>query len=306
MKITNRLGLPEAFVRAVENDPYDNHGTLSVTTLIRPPQMVRLLQKHKDEITEDASDRVWALLGQFGHSALERTVQDGDFVETRLYMDVDGKKVSGQLDRLTKDGVLVDWKFTSVYAIKDALRFGKSEWTQQLNMLVALVREDNKSERVELPGEIQKYYPEPKALRIIAVARDWRPSEKLQDRDYPNKVEVIKVPLWAHERAMEFIKERVRLHTLETPPPCTDEERWATDQKWAVMKKDGKKATKLFNDETSALKLIEKMKELEAKANEKRRKKKSVELSVVMRPRQYKRCEEYCSVSKFCPQFNGA
>lgn len=297
MKITNRLGLPEAFVRAVENDPYDNHGTLSVTTLIRPPQMVRLLKEHKDEITEDASDRVWALLGQFGHSALERTVQDGDIVETRLYSKIDGETVSGQLDRLTKDGVLVDWKFTSVFAIKDALKNGKSEWTQQLNMLAALVRD-------EISGP---ELPEIKALRIIAVARDWRPSEKLRDHDYPNKVEVIKIPMWPHEQAMEFIKERVRLHTMDNHPPCTDEERWASNDVFAVMEEGRKKAHRLLPTAEQATQwcLSNGLASIQIGYGDPYVEFKK-KISLEQRPKEYKRCEEYCSVSKFCPQFNGA
>jgi hypothetical protein len=296
MRITNRLGLPQAFVRAVENDPYENNGTLSVTTLIRPPQMVRLLKEHADEVTEDAADRVWAILGQAGHAALERSAQDGDIVETRFYMNVDGYEVSGQLDRLTKDGVLVDWKFTSVYAIKDALRNGKSEWEQQLNMLAALV-----SHQKNWVGNL----PDPKALRIIAVARDWRPSEKLRDPDYPNKVEVIKIPLWTHERAMEFIKERVRLHTSETYPPCSDEERWASDEKWAVMEKGRKKAHRLLDSEEQARKWAHEN-DLgfvlpDSLGNYENVLKKGV--TIGLRPREYKRCEEYCSAKNFCPQY---
>ena len=291
MKLSNRLGLPEAFVRAVENDPYDSHGTLSVTRLIRPPQMVRLEEKHKDEIVEDAADRVWALLGQAGHSALERSNQDGDIVETRLYIDVSGVTVSGQLDRLTKDGVLVDWKFTSVYAIKDALRSGKSEWEQQLNMLAALIRENS------------HLMISPLALRIIAVARDWRPSEKLRDQDYPNKVEVIKIPLWSHEKAMEFIRERVRLHTSETYPPCSDEERWASQEKWAVMEKGRKKAHRLLDSENEALEWAVRNKH--AKPGDLYNGQIILEdgVTIELRPREYKRCEEYCSVKNFCSQF---
>ena len=51
MKITNELGLPEALVAAVRNDPYDA-GTcdISVTKLISPPRMVALEAEHGKEI----------------------------------------------------------------------------------------------------------------------------------------------------------------------------------------------------------------------------------------------------------------
>lgn len=283
MRVTNRLGLPEAFVRAVENDSYTNHGTLSVTTLIRPPQMVRLSQRYGDEIVEDAADRVWTILGQAGHSVLERTHQDGDIVESRLFMDVDGVKISGQLDRLTKDGMLVDWKFTSVYSVMDCKKNGvKSDWEQQLNMLAALVRSSGIS-----------YYPEPKALRIVAVCRDWRQSEADRNQDYPEKVEVLKAPLWDHDKAMAFIRERVRLHTMDNPPPCTDAERWATPAKWAVMEKSKKRALRVLDSKELAEQwCVDNKKELGKK------------FYLEYRQPSYTRCERYCPVSKFCPQYN--
>lgn len=292
MKLTNRLGLPEAFVRAVQNDPYTNHGTLSVTRLIRPPQMVRLEEKHWEDLEEDAADRVWTILGQAGHSVLERSQQDGDVVEQRLYMKVDGTKISGQLDRLTKDGVLVDWKFTSVWAVSDCLKNGiKPEWEQQLNMLSALVRagyQQNVSSLHTPPiYENAGRLPEPKALRIVAVCRDWRPFESKKTDDYPHKVEVLKASLWPHEKAMEFIRERVRLHLMENPIPCTDEERWAKPEKWAVM--GPKRALRLLPTEKDAIEW----------AHDEGIDKPKIE----RRPATYTRCEGYCSVAKFCPQY---
>lgn len=303
MRVTNRLGLPEAFVRAVENDSYTNHGTLSVTTLIRPPQMVRLSQRHGDEIVEDAADRVWTILGQAGHSVLERTYQDGDIVERRLFMEVDGVKISGQLDRLTKDGVLVDWKFTSVYSVMDCKKNGvKSDWEQQLNMLAALVREENKKytqpfsverDHIKYWNHAELCFPSPKALRIVAVCRDWRQSEADRNSDYPEKVEVLKVPLWDHDKAMAFIRERIRLHTMDNPPPCTDAERWATPEKWAVMEKSKKRALRLLDSKELAEQwCIDNGKEI------------GKQFYLEYRQPSYTRCERFCPVSKFCPQYN--
>lgn len=291
MKLTNKLGLPAAFVRAVERDPYNNQGTLSVTTLIRPPQMVQLEKKHWDEIEDDVSDRVWTILGQAGHTALERTSVDGDIVEERLFMDVDGVKISGQLDRLTKDGVLVDWKFTSVWSVIDCKKNGaKKEWEQQLNMLAELVRYQ---EIISLKSSFIRRFPVPKALRIIAVCRDWRPSEANQNPDYPNKVEVLEVPLW--DSAMAFIKERVHLHTSDSIP-CTDEERWVQPGKFAILEEGKKKALRLLSTKEEAREwcavnlLIDKFGAMKKG------------FSVQERPTTYTRCERYCSVSKFCPQ----
>lgn len=282
MKITNRCGLPEAFVRAVTNDGYNNHGTLSVTTLIRPAHQVQLEKKHWDEIEEDAADRVWSLFGQAGHAALERTIQDGDIVERRLHHMVGDVAISGQLDRLTKDGVLADWKFISVYSAMDMLKNGvKQEYELQLNMLAALVRLNNSI--IHSPSE-NALMPDPKALRIIAVCRDWRPSEAKRMDDYPPKVSSISVPMWPHEKAMEFIKERVRLHTSTNPPVCTREERWYRPGKWAVMEKGKKKALRLCDTKEQA----EEWKD------------KNGGTYIEEREPVYPRCDDYCTVSIFC------
>ena len=73
MKITNNHNLPQSVVSAVSNDPYDRGGSdYTCTELISPVRQVMLRHRHGDEITEDASDRVWSLLGQAVHHILER------------------------------------------------------------------------------------------------------------------------------------------------------------------------------------------------------------------------------------------
>ena len=52
MKVTNRQGLPEAFVRAVTAKPYEKKGDVSVTALINPLQITILQERHADEIEE--------------------------------------------------------------------------------------------------------------------------------------------------------------------------------------------------------------------------------------------------------------
>ena len=69
MRITNERNLPYALVKAVENDSY-NMGSAdkSVTGLLQPPRQSALRELHADEVTEDASARVYALYGQLVHS----------------------------------------------------------------------------------------------------------------------------------------------------------------------------------------------------------------------------------------------
>ena len=72
MKITNRMNLPQPLVSAIERDPYVRVGDVSVTSLAKSPRQFWLERRHAEEIEEDASDRIWALLGSIGHKILER------------------------------------------------------------------------------------------------------------------------------------------------------------------------------------------------------------------------------------------
>ena len=83
MNLTNLLGLPDAFVAAVKNDPYTGGGDISATKLIDSPQRRVLYGKYKDFVVEDVSDRVWAVMGQAVHTVLERAGTSA-LVEERL------------------------------------------------------------------------------------------------------------------------------------------------------------------------------------------------------------------------------
>lgn len=266
MNLTNKAGLPLPLVRAVANDPYDAGDTdISVTRLLQPPQLRKLMQGAQG-LTEDASERIWALLGQSVHTILERAYKGTQaIVERRVRREVLGWKVSGQFDVL-EDGVLSDYKITSVYA-----RDGKIEWEQQLNLLRVLAASD-----LMLPA-IHR-------LQIVAIFRDWRPKEALKD-DYPDsQVAIIPVNLWPLEKAEEYLLERVRLHQADIAEPCTDEERWAQPSKWALMKKGQKKAVRLFDSKPVFVTLEDNQ-------------------YWEHRPGAYRRCENYCPVSGICPQW---
>lgn len=272
MTITNRLDLPDAIVRAIRNDKYSpGESDITVTGLITPPQIKHLLRQHAPE--EDASDRIWSLIGQAVHGILERAYEGDESViaERRFYTDVDGVKVGGQVDVYDPTSrTLYDYKITSVWA-----RDGKNEWDQQLNMLRVLL-EDN-----GLPVE---------NLKIIAIFRDWQRA-KSGDFDYPDsQVKVIDIPMWPIETARGFMSGRVALHKAPTPRPCTDEERWAKPEKWAVMKIGRKTAVKLFDKVDGAEKFIEKSSDRNL-------------LDIQHRPKQYTRCNAYCPVKDHCPQF---
>lgn len=215
MKITNKLGLPDALVAAITNDDYTRgDADLSVTQLIAPPRQVELMRQHADDIEEDAADRIWLLMGKVAHGILERA-QSTAIREQRMFADIGGMRISGAFDHLSlEDGALSDYKTCSVWQVKHAHE--KPEWEQQLNCYAYLATAIGYAV---------------KELRIVAICRDWLKSsaEKYADEGYPqHQVAVVRIPLWSYAQQLTFLRERVQLHqqAREQLPLCTAEERW--------------------------------------------------------------------------------
>lgn len=265
---TNVHGLPDAFVNAVLNDPYQGGGDISATKLIDSPRRRTLYRKHQSEVVEDVSERVWAVMGQAVHGVLERA-QTSALVEERLYAEVNGWKVSGQFDRLhLAEGTLQDWKVCSVYKAG-----GDEQWTRQLNVLRWLA--------------VQNNYPVHK-LQVVAIFRDWKRSESQRRDDYPRQsIQVIDVPVWSLEDCEAYVKERVGLHQqsdLGEEVLCSEEERWYSGTTYALMKDGGKRAKRVVQ-------ILSELGEIPAGHH------------VIERPGRNRRCEEYCEVAPFCAQW---
>lgn len=272
MKLTNRLNLPQPIVEAVKNDSYSaGDADMSVTTLLKPPRITALEAKHDGEIEEDASERIWSLLGQVVHGILERADTTG-IAERRLFMTAEGWRISGQMDRFMA-GVLQDYKFVTVYKFKD----GKvpEEYEAQMNVYAELLRQN---------GHAVTH------LEIVGILRDWSKMEARRDESYPQtQIVVREVPLWPEIKAREFIRTRVILHQQAriTLPLCSQEERWAKPDTFAVIKQGAKRATRVYESEDEAIGHA----------------KQDSALYVQKRLGENTRCQNYCAVSRFCDQF---
>jgi len=269
-KYTNRFGLPDAFVDAVKHDPYVGGGDISATALIDSPQKRELAFRHRDEITEDVSDRVWALFGSAVHHILERS-QTTARIEERLFAEVAGWTISGQFDRLiVEDKLLQDWKVTTSYKALGE----KKDWERQQNILRWLCHVNG--------IEVEK-------LQIVTIIRDWQRSRAEEDPTYPRTpVHTIDLPVWDLDITEEYITERVRLHQEARAgfaEPCTDEERWYTGSKFAIVKPGGKRALKVLDTLEGAQELLKEGQEIEH------------------RPGTYTRCERFCEAAPFCAQW---
>jgi len=276
MRITNTQGLPEPLVRAVTHDNYDKGGAdYSVTELIKPPRIAALELKYADQLEEDASDRLWLLMGKAGHEVLRRA-SDGGIVEERCVVDFDGYKVSGQLDYAVSEQSIIDYKFVSLWAIKDGI---KPEWEQQLNVYKYMA---------------DQYGVTVKELKIIAILRDWNVSEASRNPELPqSQVVVLKSLIWPKEAVESWLRKRIALHENARSgalPECTPEEMWERPERYAVMKKGNKKASRVLDSKLEAGQWMA------SQPN-------PSQFEIEVRPAERPRCENYCSVSQFCEQF---
>lgn len=226
-KMTNKYNLPQAFVRAIENDPYDKGDSqFSVTELIQPARIRALERQFESLIEEDVSERVFSLLGQSVHHILQRSAREGvDLVETRYFATFDGIKVSGQIDLLSnvgqEDASLTDWKVTRAYPFTTKGGKGqKPDWAQQMNMQLELIRQNGL---------------DAKHLFIVGILRDWaakhlNPAFKMHYMPgYPEaEVSVVRIPIMEREKIRDFILKRIEAHQKadQQLPLCTVEETW--------------------------------------------------------------------------------
>jgi len=282
MKLTNKLNLPEPFVRAVSEKTYDNEGSWrTVTQLIGPAKIAALKQKHEEEIEVDASELVYTFQGETAHATIERAAKtmckEGWLSEKRLFKTVQGKKISGAYDLYNpKTGELIDVKNSTAWKAKRGEP--PIEWVQQCNLLAHLIRREG--------GQVT-------SIRIILIIRDHSKPESRRDPEYPQtSVVQLEIPIWSDEEAKAFLEDRVRLHLLaETKDvECTPEERWAKPSIWAIKKKGTSRAI------TGGLYAVEE------KAKEKLAELGS-QYEIEYRPGENTRCALYCPVAKFCAQY---
>jgi len=325
MKLTNKYGAPGSIVDAIHNDPYTKDGAdFSVTELIKPPQIRRLWQEHEDEISIDVRDEMFKLLGTAVHNLLDSApkcgqcdgtgewwlgldaypsdipttiwekfkvwsrlggdscapcdscdgtgvIDDGKTREKRFHANHDGTSISGAVDLIGDDGAVIDYKVTSTYSVKRGL---KEDWEKQLNLYAWLLRQNGVAVT---------------SLNIVAICRDWARS-KVGTYQYPDSMVVtLKVPVWSESRQDRYLAERIRVHSMESTLPCTTEERWA---RGAYKVTGGRGRPKPFDSRHEA------EKHLMVADNPK--------LKIVEAEARYIRCEDWCDVAPFCPQWTHA
>lgn len=219
MKYTNKFNLPDAFYRAVINDPYTKgESDFSATGLLNPPRATVLLEQHKDTIEIDVSTRVATTIGQGVHSILERAARPGDIIEKRFFapfkVDNEVYMVSAQVDIFEADsGTLSDWKTTKAYAFHKKAG-SKFEYEAQMNIGAFLMRASG----IDV-----------KELRIIGLLKDWDYRKAKEEPGYPpTEIMTMEIDMWSLEETEIFIKDRIKaiVQARIELPRCTSKESW--------------------------------------------------------------------------------
>jgi hypothetical protein len=278
MKITNVNNIPASLVRAIQSNWYSGTGEerfASVTELIKPTKQLVLERRHWHELTQDASDMIWMLMGSAMHKVVESSDDINCLAEERLHIDIDGAVITGGVD-LYEEGVVTDFKFTSVWSYIYGSRM--QEWEKQLNLYAYLYRQ---------------YGFEVDALQVVAIFRDWQKRKAEQDSRYPRQCETIDIPLWSDDQVVNLLNERIEdiRSALDLPDDliteCSCLERWQPPDQFAVYKTGGSRAMRVFDTEAEGIEYMSNHKD-------------GKQLIMVARKELPKRCFDYCPANKFC------
>ena len=276
MKVTNKLNMPAAFVNAVSTNRHNAAGCFSATTLNKGAKEIILTDRHFDEITVDAADSVWAVWGTAVHALLE-SQPDNNFHEESFKVPVGNSFVTGQVDSYDMEhATIFDWKTASVWKVQFA---DFSDWYKQGMTYAWLLKQSGLEVR---------------HCVFIALLKDHSKTKAKTDASYPQSP-VFKYEFDVTDEELAQTEARIIAKVVEIEnayklgdddiEPCSAEERWADDEKWAVMKNGRKTAIKLFDNSADA----------DAMAGEM-----GNAYYVEHRPAISRKCGEYCNCKDFC------
>lgn len=283
MKHTNKNEFDEIIVEYLKSDDYDyDQNTLSATTLMQPPRMYALKKQNFERLEVDVEDLIASRYGTAIHDSVEKVNLTGCKQEERLKKAVKNRIITGKYDILREIGPkkweLIDVKSTSVWTIIYKSR--DEDHKTQLSIYRWLA--------------IQNGYDVAQTGKIWFFFTDWSAAKAKEDPEYPQTRTLMKdVELWGEDETLKYISERMLLldkavnMEQNDMPKCTDKELWSSEESWAIMKKDAKRALKVHKTAEEAQTHI---RTLEGP------------YEIKNRPGKVARCR-YCSARKFCNQY---
>lgn len=285
MNYTNELNLPQPFVEAVKSNHVYKPNRYSVTEVLGGTCEAILKRRHDSDITDDVSQRVWSLFGTAVHKVLqEAKATDSQLQENWLSVPIKGTKyeLSGIFDLYDDStGIVTDYKTA-----------GTIKWQKQ-------EFDDYKMQVLLYCWMLQQMGFEAWNGEIVMILRDWVKSKARFDSDYPQH-QVQKVAWRFNNHDMELAENFIagwftEVQEQEKRPdskliPCTQEQRWHKDDKWAVVKLGAKRATRVLDSEDAANSLAAQLSEKQGKG-----------FHVEYRKGEDTKCLMYCPVAQFCP-----
>ena len=251
--------------------------------MLKGNKEILLTRRHFNEITEDVSDSIWLLFGTAVHKILEDAKEAKDELkETKIAYEFDnGYTLSGQQDLYSESlKRITDYKTGSVWKI---IYNDWSDYRKQCLYYALLFR---------------KIGFECDNAEIVMILKDWSKTKAKVERNYPEHPVYIQHFDFTEDDFVEAEKEIMdkfsQLESLQNTsdddiPECTKDERWATDDKYAVMKNSAKKALKLCNSKQEAEEYI-----ASGKGD-----------YIEFRAGEDKKCNEYCSCKEYCSYWKG-
>ena len=281
MKVTNKYNLPTAIVEALTSDYQYKPYQFSVTTILSGIKSFLLAKRHQNEIEMDASDGINMLLGTAVHNIFEGKENEDELSEEYIKVKVnDLYFVSGRFDLYNiKTEEITDYKTCSVWKIKFK---DYDDWKKQLLIYSWMLK---------------KTGLKVKTAKITALIKDWKKNElklaKLKGEDYPetpiinvvfefNDNDFEQIEKWIVERFNQI--QNAELLSDDDIPICSEEERWYTGDKYAVMKGANKRAIKVCDTEEEAEEFT----------------KQDSSYWVQYRKGKNTKCEDYCNACQFC------
>lgn len=276
MIVRNELGLPQAFINALNLERHNEKGCYSATTLLKGACETILTDRHFDEIEIDVADCVWQIFGTAVHAIFEKAGIEG-LTEEKFEVPVSNSKVTGKVDLYDLENeIIYDWKTASIWKVQFQ---DFNDWDKQGLIYAWLLKQNGLNV---------------KEIKFVALLKDHSKSKARLSADYPQKpivVHSVKVTEKALLEIESFIKNKLQeLEKAEKTPdaeltPCTNKERWATEDKWAIMKTGRKTALKVCNSEEEANSLMDQM----------------GGTFIEYRKGESKKCSDYCNCKEFCP-----
>lgn len=280
MIITNEHGLPKAFVEMAKREYILAPNEYRVTSLLKGIREVMLIRRHHHEIKVDVADMVWLLFGTAVHGVLEHQKEgDNEIKEERLKIPVGDYILSGQFDLYNADSKkITDYKTASVWKI---IFENYEDWKKQLLIyaymlcecgfpvergeVIAFLKDHSKRD-----AKTKSSYPKLPVRRVRF---------KFTDQDFEN------IKGWIYEKFKEIaLVEQLPDDEL---PVCSPEERFNSGDKFAVMKKNRKRALRVLDSEDEAKEWMSK--------NEGD--------FIECRKGEDKKCIDYCFAKDFCSYY---